>query len=215
MGIQQKARPLIGGVSDLTAKDLVDEREPASDNLPEPNSPSSSLAGALIGIERLRALHHRIARTLAGFSGNVPAAAAVLGMDPGRIRNLKGNPAFVELVAFYRDRGDEVILDLKARMELLAHDSLAELHERLIGDQETSLTNSELKDLVESLLDRLGHAPVQRGVVANVNLSGQELSDLMQGANRVKVLEDVREANGPGGPTEPDRTQEKERNPST
>lgn len=253
MGMQQRAtsakqtRPVIGGVNDLTAGDLVSES--ATDRC-EPvraqeqgSDGGAALAGALIGIERLRALHHRIARTLAGFDGNVPAAAAVLGMDPARIRNLKGNPAFVELVAFYRDRGDEVILDLKARMELLAHDSLAELHERLIGEPETSLTNSELKDLVESLLDRLGHAPVQKGVVANVNLSREEFSDLMHGAGRVKVLEDVREAgapdralggaSGPGpsptgpsptglkivpsegnGSIEPDRTEPGERNPS-
>src|SRR4051794_38147070 len=105
MGMQQKARPVIGGVSDLTAGDLVDELRAertgsdAKRDLTEGRSPTGQtahptgpeghlLGAALIGIERLRTLHHRIARTLAGFDGNVPAAAAVLGMDPGRIRNL-------------------------------------------------------------------------------------------------------------------------------
>jgi hypothetical protein len=202
MGMQSARRPVIGGVADLTAADLVQELR--AERAPTGAQESGA---APVAIERLRVLHHRMARTLAGFSGNVAAAAACLGVDPGRIRNLKENPAFVELVACSRDRGDEVILDLKARMELLAHDSLAELHERLIGEPETSLTNAELTNLVESLLDRLGHAPVQKGVVANVNLSGQELADLFQSANRVRVLEDVREAST-CEPSAPDRAQE-------
>jgi hypothetical protein len=193
-------RPIIGGVTELTAADLVQELRGGASSVSISSSvflsdsPPSFPREPGDGIERLRSLHHRIARVLAGFDGNVAAAASVLGMDPGRIRSLKGNPAFLELVAFYRDRGDEVILDLKARMELLAHDSLAELHERLIGEPETSLSNGEVINLVESLLDRLGHAPVQKGVVANVTLTGQEMQDLFHGANRVRVLEDVREA---------------------
>src|SRR4051812_16388685 len=144
------ARPIIGGVTELTAADLVQELRGGVPDRAHDRGPSSSLPMAREnsppfspsrdrateaspaeshrtpgdGIERLRALHHRIARVLAGFDGNAAAASSVLGIDPGRIRSLKGNPAFLELVAFYRDRGDEVILDLKARMELLAHDSL-------------------------------------------------------------------------------------------
>jgi hypothetical protein len=173
-------RPIIGGVTELTAADLVQELRGGASSV----SISSSvfLSDSPPSFPREPG------------DGNVAAAASVLGMDPGRIRSLKGNPAFLELVAFYRDRGDEVILDLKARMELLAHDSLAELHERLIGEPETSLSNGEVINLVESLLDRLGHAPVQKGVVANVTLTGQEMQDLFHGANRVRVLEDVREA---------------------
>lgn len=198
MGSRHSIRKaLIGGVRDLTAADLADElRGFAPSPEPPENSPQSfpeESRISLSGFERLRVLHHRVAKVLAGFQGEVAPAAAVLGMDPGRIRSLKNNPAFVELVAFYRDRQDEILLDIRARMELLAHDSLAELHERLIGAPEQSPTNQELIALTRELLDRLGHAPVQKGVVAQVSLGADDMARLFSTAERVKVLEDVRE----------------------
>lgn len=132
-------------------------------------------------LRRLRESHHKVAKLLA--DGLEPAEVALIsGYSLSRVYVLGNDPSFRELVSFYRDNKDKEYTDFHARLASLATDATQELHARL-DEEPDKMSNEFLADLVKTLADRTGHAPVSKSVTTNVNLN---LADrLARGRQRV------------------------------
>lgn len=125
-------------------------------------------------LQRLTDRHHALARALA--SGMRPMEAAILtGYQPSRVSILLDDPAFKELLEFYRSNMDAVYADLHARMASLSIDALEELRTRLEEAPE-SVSNTMLLDILKATADRTGHGPQSRStseVNVNVNIASR------------------------------------------
>lgn len=149
--------------------------------------------GALVSSEaptlsRIRGIHHEIARQLA--SGLTSAeVSAITGYSLSRISILQGDPSFRELLAFYKNKSDEVFVDVRKRMAVLGLDAANELADRLETKPET-LSNSQLIEITKASLDRAGFSPVTKTVNVGVQISADELADLRNSrSSSVKVLD--------------------------
>ena len=86
-------------------------------------------------IKRLSERHHALARNLAG--GMAPGEAAIVcGYSPSRVSILQDDPAFKELLSFYRRDVEIVYRDLHQRLSGLALDAVEELAGRLEDEPE-------------------------------------------------------------------------------
>jgi len=103
-------------------------------------------------VQVLRERHHAIARLVADGRKDVEISA-VLGAAQSRISILRGDPMFQELVAYYKEQRDAQYADVHARLAGLGLAVVEELEER-IDTAPKSFTNRELKELLESTLDR-------------------------------------------------------------
>lgn len=142
-------------------------------------------------LARLRGVHHEIARLLA--TGLTPVeVAATTGYSLSRISVLQNDPSFKELLTFYKQKSEEVFVDVHKRMATLGLDAAAELQERLDTKPET-LSASQLIDISKMALDRAGYAPVTKNVNVGVQMSADELAELRNstGGNNVKVLDTI------------------------
>lgn len=139
-------------------------------------------------LSRIRGIHHEIARQLA--SGLTPAeVSAITGYSLSRISILQGDPSFKELLAFYKNKSDEVFVDVHKRMAILGLDAANELADRLETKPET-LSNSQLIEITKASLDRAGYSPVSKTVNVGVQISADELADLRNSrSSSVKVLD--------------------------
>lgn len=128
-------------------------------------------------VQRITDRHHALARCLAsGMSAT--EAGLCTGYTGSRISILRGDPAFEELIAFYRaDRGAEV-LDLQAKFTALAKDATTEIQERLELQPE-SFNIDALLDTVKLAADRSGNGPQSKTTNLNVNVN---LGDRMKAA---------------------------------
>jgi hypothetical protein len=84
----------------------------------------------------------------------------VTGYSLPYISNIKTDPAFGELVAYYKSQVSEVYLDVHARLAVLGLDSVDELQDRLATAPD-EFTTRELMELAALGLDRAGYAPKQ------------------------------------------------------
>lgn len=113
-------------------------------------------------VKRISDSHHAVARALA--SGLKPGEVSIItGYSLSRISILQADPAFQELLAFYRENLDVVYADLHTRMAQLSLDSAQLLQERMENDPD-SFSNGALMDVLKLAADRTGHAPVSRTV---------------------------------------------------
>ena len=120
-------------------------------------------------LRRLRESHHKVARLLA--DGLEPAEVAMTsGYSLSRVYVLSNDPSFRELVSFYRDNKNKEYSDFHSRLAMLATDATQELHARLDEEPE-KMSNEFLADLVKTLADRTGHAPISKTVSTNVNIN--------------------------------------------
>lgn len=159
VGRPSRADPSILSKRPLTQADLSAlEREPVSGNK----------------VKKLRASHHRIALLLAAGYRDVQVAEMV-GYSPGRIGQLKVDPAFVDLMSYYQNEIDE-----NTREELDVYYSIAIQNRiktaRMIGDkldaiEDAGLDTVSLRELVtvhSDFADRTGYP--KRSVAVNVNV---------------------------------------------
>lgn len=103
-------------------------------------------------IAKLRHTHHMLARLLA--QGTPPGEASLItGYSPSRISVLQRDPAFAELLTYYKTQTEQVYLNVHERMASLGMATVDELQERLESDPE-AFSNRELMELAELLLDR-------------------------------------------------------------
>lgn len=94
--------------------------------------------------------HHQLARVLACGSGNIEASG-LTGYSPGRIAELKTDPAFQELLAYYVNQKEIIFSDTLERMKVVGLHALDELMRRLEEDPE-GWSKTELRQLVDLLL---------------------------------------------------------------
>jgi len=106
---------------------------------------------------RIRNAHHSMARLIAEGRKDVEIAA-ITGYSPSRISVLKGDPAFKELVAYYKGQVAEVFLNVHERLASVSMGAVEELQERL-EEKPEGFANRELMELAELGLDRTGFGP--------------------------------------------------------
>jgi hypothetical protein len=112
-------------------------------------------AGSSPGI-KLKDRHHSVARLLA--AGHKPfEVCAITGYSASHISLLQGDPAFEELLAFYRAHEDAAGADLTQRLKDAAATAVAKLSDRIESDEEIEF--SDLSKATRDLLDRAGHSP--------------------------------------------------------
>lgn len=108
-------------------------------------------------LKKLRDRHHALAKALA--TGTPEGDAAIMcGYSPSRVSILKDDPAFVELVAFYRKGQEEQYYGIHEKLAGVAGDALDELSERL-EEKPEDFTPGQLMDLAKLGADRTGHGP--------------------------------------------------------
>ena len=119
-------------------------------------------------LKRISERHHSLARSLA--AGLSPGeAAATVGLCSSRVSILQDDPAFKELVEFYRANKDAVYAEMYEQLAGMSKDALLVLRERLEDDPD-EFSNAQLLDVVTKLADRSGHGPQTSTTNLNVNV---------------------------------------------
>lgn len=126
-------------------------------------------------VKRLRDSHHAVAKLLA--RGMTPTQVSLqTGYAPSRISTLQNDPAFQEMLAFYRQDNEAVAEAVEAQFLGVAMDAKQAIQERLLDEgEEVSLTT--LNEIFKTFADRAGYAPIQRSISKNVNLNIGERLD--------------------------------------
>ena len=140
-------------------------RELCADDLLRLGDEKGSTAPA---IKRISERHHALARNLAGGMAS-SEAAIVCGYALSRVSILLDDPAFKELLSFYRTDVNAQYRDLHARLSGLALDAAEELSLRL-EDAPEDLSVTQLMELTKMGADRTGHGPSTSSTNINVNV---------------------------------------------
>ncbi len=103
-------------------------------------------------LQTLRLGHHHLAQLLA--AGVSPTEASfITGRSTSTIYSLQTDPAFVELLAYYAAQQNERDFDAFKRLVTLGGTAMEILQERL-EESPDKFTNNELRQLIESSMDR-------------------------------------------------------------
>lgn len=123
-------------------------------------------------LQRLRERHHALARNLAG--GMRPeAAAAICGLSVSRVSILQGDPAFKDLVLFYRSEVEAQYAQVHEQLAGASLDALVILRERM-EDTPDKIKTETLMEVVKMGADRTGYGPTSKtDVNVNVNLASR------------------------------------------
>lgn len=121
---------------------------------------------------KIRDRHHLLARLIAA-GQTVQACAAVTGYTVSRISILKDDPAFEELIGFYKDQVDEKYFDMHEQLAGLSADALAELRDRL-EDEPDAFSTGQLLDILTKTADRVGFGPSAKTEVSvNIGIASR------------------------------------------
>jgi hypothetical protein len=101
-------------------------------------------------------------------------AAAIANYSESRISILLNDPAFKELLAFYREPYEEIARDTGTMLANLAKDAAEELSLRLEEDPD-AFSIGQLQETVKMGADRSGYGPQtsQTNINLNVNLASK------------------------------------------
>lgn len=124
-------------------------------------------------IKRLGERHHALARNLA--SGMSPGEAAIVcGYSSSRVSILQDDPAFKELLNFYREDVNATYRGLHEKLAGLAEDAADILATRL-EEEEDKVSIGQLMEITKLGADRTGHGPQtsQTNINVNVNLASR------------------------------------------
>lgn len=122
-------------------------------------------------IKRLTERHHALARNIAG-GMKVSDAATFCGYTISRVSILQSDPAFKELLEFYREEANRPYRDLHHRLSGLALDAAEELSNRL-EEEPDKVSIGQLVELTKMGADRTGHGPQSSTLNVNVDLAGR------------------------------------------
>lgn len=137
-----------------------------------------------IPLVRVSERHHALARAIAG--GATPYEASIMcGYQLSRVSILCDDPAFKELIEFYRGNLIDAFRATAEKLGTLTADAIGVLQDRLEETPE-KFSNKELRELTQMGLDRTGHGPSHK-VEQNINVN---LSSRIEMA-RKRALEDV------------------------
>lgn len=158
------------------------------------------IGGGADSLKRLSTKHHNLARMLAQ-GVRVAEAAPAVGYTPTRVSMLNADPAFKELVAFYKRDLDIAWMDMHEKLAALSSDAVEELSDRLENDPE-SMDDEMLKSLVTLGADRTGYGPsssttqtvkVSVGLADRLSAARKRVSE----ANEARVIEHQEAENEP------------------
>lgn len=127
-------------------------------------------------IKKLRDTHHRLARLLATGAKD-GMIAAVTGYSVSRLSILKNDPAFSELIEYYRSEVHELHLDAEQQLASLRADAIDELQERLEENPE-SFNNKDLMHLAFQAADRTGLGPKKTVNLTATVFTPQDIAQL-------------------------------------
>jgi len=121
----------------------------------------------------------KVKGSIANGTMSVGDAAVLHGYTVSRVSILQSDPAFKELLGFYREDAQRPYRDLHVRLSGLAMDAAEELAMRLeedmqtedIKDKKVSLT--QLLDITKMGADRTGYGPQATNLNVNVDLAGR------------------------------------------
>lgn len=123
-------------------------------------------------VKALRDSHHAIARCVAEGRQNTETML-ITGYSASRISILKSDPAFMELVEFYRsnieEARSELVTDGIAKVAAIRNDLLEEYHDRLL-DKPESFDNDQIESGIKTFSDRSGLGPQSKSTNVNVNV---------------------------------------------
>ena len=177
----------------LAAEGLFDtDRKSPLPLMPQVIGVVTSPTGAVIRdiLHRLRERHHHLARCLASGMSQVEASI-VTGYDQSRISILKGDPAFAELIEFYREKTDAIYAELHTTLSGLSRDAAEELRQR-IEDQGHEMPVKTLIEIVKLSADRTGHGPSTKSEVNHNHTIG--FADRLERARtRATRADEIRE----------------------
>jgi hypothetical protein len=130
----------------LTAEDLAAAKETRALSIPAGDEPVSALA-------RIKSTHHHLARVLAEGVNNIEASART-GYSPSRVALLRKDPAFVELIHYYRQTEvDPVYMSVHDTLATLGQMATETLRQRL-EEEPDSFKHRELMEIMSASLDR-------------------------------------------------------------
>lgn len=178
----------------LTAEDLASRQTALAEIKREKTTADILFGEHHEPLKKVREIHHAIARLLGG--GMSPGqAAATIGWDPQRVRNLLQSPAFTELVAIYAEQKDLVVNDFEAKMRLVASDALSMVHERLMSLEGEKMSTNELVDIIKTLADRTGYSANKPQPPVSINFDRTAIAALNVAPpepEKVEVVKNVR-----------------------
>lgn len=151
-------------------------------------------------IKALRDSHHAIARCVAEGKPNTETML-ITGYSASRISILKADPAFQELVEFYRnsveEARDEAFTDGLAKASAIRNDLMETYHDRLLDTPE-AFDIEALESGIKTFADRSGLGPQSKST--NVNVNVDLAARVSAGRQRVARLVQLAP---PGSPAEP------------
>jgi len=153
-------------------------------------------------VSSLRTGHQQLAQLLASGVNDLDASM-ITGRSVGSIRTLRVDPAFKELLAYYAEQQNGHKFDAYARLVTLGGTAMEVLQERL-EETPDKFTNNELRQIVESTMDRSA-APAkgdprqgagqQSGLSVNINFVPARNGAIIEAeATEIKVIEEKEHA---------------------
>lgn len=176
-------------VSNPAPPAIFDERELARDDL---NRLPSVRGVGVQRLQKIRAMHHRMAQMAAAGRSNVEISASC-GVRPDTVSHLREDPAFQELLAHYQEMEKELWKEVRERAAMLGVSAVEELQTRLMENPD-SIPTKALLEMMQSGLDYGGHKTEQKNV--HLHTTPEELSRIKAGARESGVR--VREADDGG-----------------
>lgn len=150
-------------IRDLTAEDIQSLAKRAA---------YGSQPGQLI--QKLRAPHHTLARLVAEGKSH-PECSAITGYGVEYVVMLERDPAFKELVAYYKEQVSAAYINVHERLATLGATAMEILQERLTDDEQVKkMSVGALRELMNDALDR-SVAPSKVGQGGFAPGSGQDL----------------------------------------
>ncbi len=130
-------------------------------------------------IKRISDRHHNLARHIA--SGVKPGEAALIcRYDASRVSILLSDPAFQELLAFYRSEAQAEFVDFHSQLAGVGRTALDEIACRL-EDAPEDISLGQLMEITKLGADRTGHGPQTSTTNLNVNV---DLASKLEAARR-------------------------------
>lgn len=147
-------------IRDLTAEDIASLSKRAT---------YGSQPGQLI--QKLRAPHHTLARLLAEGKKH-PECSIVTGYTVEYVVMLERDPAFQELVAYYREQLVPIYLNVHERLASLGAMAMEIIQERMSDPEKVkTMTTGQLREIMNDALDR-SSAPSKVGAFGSGGLPG-------------------------------------------
>lgn len=150
--------------------------------------PAGGLQSETNQVLKIRNTHHALARLLAEGRKQVEISS-ITGYSPSYISTIQHDPAFKNLVSYYKGQVEETFVSVHERLAALSMLSAEELQARLTENPD-EFTVRELSELLSLSADRTGFGPQSRITNLNVNVDlaerlrkGRERSGLVEGTS--------------------------------